>query len=146
MQTLTATKPKSTGTGSSRFRKMPRLTPEARESVFNLTCEVECLYGTCMNTFVYAQINQTTPNATNWTNISSTGTIILGTGASNPYNLGNVSGLANATFLLNGTYPSINNLPSKNFCFINIIRLRTVFSDFLWFTCIFNHSSFFTKN
>ncbi len=40
MQTLTATKPKPTSTGSSRFKKMPRLTPEARESVFNLTCEV----------------------------------------------------------------------------------------------------------
>ncbi|MBN1793027.1 DUF2341 domain-containing protein [Candidatus Woesearchaeota archaeon] len=78
--------------------------------IFNQTCEVDCLYGTCVNTYVYAQYNSTLPISTNWTNISGSGNLKLNNGT-NPVFLGNISaGKTNVTFAINGTTASINNV------------------------------------
>ncbi|MBN2053006.1 hypothetical protein JW756_05875 [Candidatus Woesearchaeota archaeon] len=75
----------------------------------NMTCFVNCTYGTCINTYVYAQYNSSAPSAISWTNINTTGNIILAAGQSNPQSLGNMTaGTTNVTFLMNGSSPSTN--------------------------------------
>ena len=79
---------------------------------FNLTCEVSCIFGTCMNTYVYAQYNSTMPTVNNWSNINSSGYLKLAGGQSNGIYLGNVStgNNTNVTFLINTTSASYDNM------------------------------------
>jgi len=83
----------------------------AQGETFNLTCEATCDYGYCINTTVWAQYN--TSSAV-WTNISSSGNLILGAGETNPHSLGNLTGNPetgqNTTFVINGSQTSINNV------------------------------------
>lgn len=79
---------------------------------YNHTCQATCSYGYCLDVDVYAQYNT---SATSWTNISSSGNLILGIGESNPIALGNLTGSpatnnTNATFIINGSTASTNNV------------------------------------
>ena len=78
---------------------------------FNLTCNVDCDstgFGTCQNTMLYAQYNT---SSTGWTNISSSGNLVLGSGETNPYNMGNLTAQTSSyTFIINGSQASTNNV------------------------------------
>ncbi|RLG20182.1 hypothetical protein DRN74_05905, partial [Candidatus Micrarchaeota archaeon] len=72
----------------------------------NVSCIYNCTPGSCLNVKVYLQYNSST---TTWTNIGSTGGLILKTGTSNPISVGtitNTSGYANYTIIANnpGSY------------------------------------------
>ncbi|MFH2020289.1 MAG: CARDB domain-containing protein [archaeon] len=73
----------------------------------NITCSIDCTFGVCINAAVYLQYND---SVSDWINMSSTGNLILGTGETNPHTLGNISGVVNSTFVVNGTAASINNV------------------------------------
>lgn len=72
---------------------------------YNQTCNVTCIDGTCLNTQTYVQYNT---SADPWTNISSSGNIILGASETNPHITGNISSATNETYLINGSQPSTN--------------------------------------
>lgn len=80
------------------------------EETFNQTCFVNCTYGTCLDTYVYAQYNSTYPAEVNWTNISGAGYLTLASGQTNPVFLGNLTGTTSVTFIINTTSASTNNV------------------------------------
>jgi hypothetical protein len=90
--------------------KPPALMIIPPSGTYNHTCLVNCTYGICMNTIVYAQYNTSIPVNTTWANISSSGRLKLRTGQANPVFLGNLTGTMNVTFVINGTTPSTNNI------------------------------------
>jgi hypothetical protein len=74
---------------------------------FNLTCEIDCYMGYCLDLNVYAQSNQTGT----WNNIGASGIAILGSGQSNPINYGNLyNNTINVTFNLDGSNPGTTNV------------------------------------
>jgi hypothetical protein len=75
---------------------------------FNMSCNVTCLYGSCLNTQVYAQYN----NSGTWTTITAgAGNMRLFTGETNPHNLGILSNqTTNTSFNLNATNPGTTQI------------------------------------
>lgn len=74
---------------------------------FNLTCEVNCTGGTCLNTLVYAQYNT---SSSSFTNIGSSGNLVLSQGETNPRTLGDINQSYNTTFSIKGNVASTNNI------------------------------------
>ncbi|MFH1649723.1 MAG: CARDB domain-containing protein [Candidatus Woesearchaeota archaeon] len=74
---------------------------------YNHKCRATCTDGTCLSTTVTAQYNT---SSTAWATISSSENLKLGTGASNPYSIGNLVGSQNGTILVNGSVASTNNI------------------------------------
>ncbi|MGB9748525.1 MAG: CARDB domain-containing protein, partial [Candidatus Woesearchaeota archaeon] len=95
------------------FLKANLLLPENnltinQNQVFNLTCNVSCDFGTCRNVRVYAQYND---SETNWTNIGSSGNLVLNSGETNPHTIGDVNQTSiNTTFAIKGNLVSTNNV------------------------------------
>ncbi|MBR9677145.1 hypothetical protein GOV04_03320 [Candidatus Woesearchaeota archaeon] len=74
---------------------------------FNFTCNVTCTLGYCINTYIYAQYNT---SVTAWQNITTSGNLVLAGGEVNPALIGNFTGGALATILMNGSTGSTNNI------------------------------------
>ncbi|OGJ21311.1 hypothetical protein A3K73_05660 [Candidatus Pacearchaeota archaeon RBG_13_36_9] len=75
---------------------------------FNVSCEVNCSVGRCMNTKVYVQYNT---SSSDWANVSSSGNLILASGQTNGHSLGNVNTTTVWTnFTLQGNAASVNNI------------------------------------
>ena len=80
-----------------------------QNTTYTHTCNVTCVDGTCLNVSVYAQYNSTSPTSNTWTNISSTGYLVLNGSETNPHNTGNLSSnTTNTTFIILGNEPSTN--------------------------------------
>jgi len=74
---------------------------------FNLTCEVDCYMGTCLDLNVYAQSNE----SGTWNNIGSSGIIILGSTQNNPEDEGDLfNSTTTVTFNLEGSNPGTTNI------------------------------------
>ncbi|MEM3877674.1 MAG: CARDB domain-containing protein [Candidatus Woesearchaeota archaeon] len=78
-----------------------------QNELFNMSCTVNCSGGSCLNTLVYAQYNT---SSTAFTNIGSSGNLILNTGETNPHSLGNINQSYTTTFLIKGNLASTNNI------------------------------------
>ncbi|MBN1502354.1 hypothetical protein JW930_02320 [Candidatus Woesearchaeota archaeon] len=74
---------------------------------YNHTCLVNCSVGTCIDTYVYALYNS---SGINWTNISSSGNLVLNGTQQNPLFLGNITEAQNVTFIIRGVLASENNI------------------------------------
>lgn len=75
---------------------------------FNITCEVNCIGGRCINTDVYVQYNTST---TAWTNIGASGNMILAGVETNPHSLGNVNSTSQITnFTIDANIDSTSNI------------------------------------
>ena len=72
---------------------------------FNLTCQVNCTGGSCLNTRVYAQYNI---SPSSFTNIGSSGNLVLAAGETNPHTLGDINQSYNTTFSIMGSAASTN--------------------------------------
>ncbi len=86
----------------------PLLDPNvATGGTFNATCQVLCSIGTCSGVDVYIQRNSTSET---WTEINSSGNLILTTGQSNPVSSGNVLASGqNISFSIDGNIQSSEN-------------------------------------
>jgi len=75
---------------------------------FNVSCEVNCSVGRCMDTRVYVQYNT---SSSDWVNVSSSGNLILASGQTNGHSLGNVNTTKVWTnFTLQGNIASVDNI------------------------------------
>jgi len=81
----------------------------SQNQTYNHTCNITCVGGTCLNVSVWAQYNSTSPSSISWTNISSTGNLVLNGSETNPHNIGNINQTStNTTFIIKGDQPSTN--------------------------------------
>ncbi len=75
---------------------------------FNMSCEVNCSVGECVDTYIYVQYNT---SSSDWVNISNTGNLILASGETNGHSLGDVNTTKLWTnFSIQGNLPSVNNI------------------------------------
>jgi hypothetical protein len=75
---------------------------------FNMTCFINCSIGDCLNTNVYAQYNT---SSMGWTNIGSSGNLILASGETNPYSFGTLNSSGGyVNFTIEGNLASVNNI------------------------------------
>ncbi|MCK5139544.1 MAG: hypothetical protein KAQ85_06870, partial [Thermodesulfovibrionia bacterium] len=85
----------------------PLADPELIEgSNFNVSCDIRCDDGWCMNTKVYVQYK--TPS-TSWTDISTTGNLVLADGETNPQVIGDINLTQKINFSIKANTISRNN-------------------------------------